>query len=116
MCGPLPAGKIRGLAGVSQSRSQDVHHFCDGVTTLRSTIGRPVDCAYFHERRHGSYRDMVDQSCDGRHKSDARIGSETVPPPTLKTRFPEGNFKVAFAITHFALRLLPAQWGFWPTQ
>ena len=26
--------------------------------------GRPVDCAYFHERRHGSYRDMVDQSCN----------------------------------------------------
>ena len=31
------------------------------VTVLQR---RPVDCAYFHERRHGSYRDMVDQSCD----------------------------------------------------
>mmetsp|Transcript_10354 Transcript_10354/g.32809 ORF Transcript_10354/g.32809 Transcript_10354/m.32809 type:complete len:157 (-) Transcript_10354:42-512(-) len=34
--------------------------------------------AYFHERKHGSYRDMVRQSCDiVSDKSGARIGSET---------------------------------------
>ena len=76
----LPSSADLGLA--SQSRSQYVLHFCDGVTTLINHLSittmstlmkvgainwgarRPIHCAYFHGRRHGSYRDLVDQSCN----------------------------------------------------
>ena len=81
-----------------QSRSQYVHHFCDGVTTLinhtsittMSTLMKvgainwapgasSIAPLLFHERRHETYRDMVAQSCNTVTKVMHVLGARLIP-------------------------------------